>query len=121
VEGGRPTASVIMATDRHRLSVEEHLGREEGEAFDRCLREAERAEREDRLSRIAWGGYGSSETGIPVLPAAVEEPDRRAPAAIEVLELEREVQRLTHFHDAVQRSRAWRMTQRLRRMVGREW
>lgn len=112
-----------MATDRHRSSVEEHLGREEGEAFDRRLREAERVEREDRLSRIAWGGQASGETvpGIPGLPAAVAGPDWRAPTAIEVLELEREVQRLGHFHDAVQRSRAWRLTQRLRRMVGREW
>ncbi len=102
-----------MATDRHRSSVEERLGREEGEAFDRRLRETERREREDRLSRIAWGGSGLVETDPPGFAAV--------PTATEVLDLQREVRRLTHFHDAVQRSRAWRLAQRLRRMIGRQW
>ena len=240
-----------MATDRHKLALERRLGSEEGEAFDRRLREAERAEREERLSRIAWGwdawgepiaafsetlelhaalaakaaeeppppamatgapddgtlaadrqaapvagavgaaggpasavrtagpasavgtagaasavgtagaagttgavgtagaagaagvvGGGAAEIGgaaggaaaasprpphlplprfvLPTLPADLAEPGRRAPALNE-LQLRREVERLSHFHDSVQRSRAWRLTQSLRRLVGRAW
>lgn len=96
-----------MATDRHRLALERSRGREEGEAFDRRLREAERAE---RLSRIAV---------LPTLPAD-SEPVGRAPALHE-LQLRREVERLALFHDSVQQSRAWRLTQSLRRLVGRAW
>lgn len=99
-----------MATDRHRLALERNHGREEGEAFDRRLREAERAEREERLSRIV----------LPTLPLDLAEPGRRAPALNELL-LRREVERLSHFYDSVQQSRAWRLTQSLRRLVGRAW
>jgi hypothetical protein len=167
-----------MATDQHRLALERSHGREEGEAFDRRLREAERAEREERLSRIAWGGEGWCEPGptfpeimalhaaldaraaealtpgegpapaamaplapgdeaisadrphlphlplprfvLPTLPLDLAEPGRRAPALNE-LQLRREVERLSHFHDSVQQSRAWRLTQSLRRLVGRAW
>jgi hypothetical protein len=203
-----------MATDRNRLALERRLGSEDGEAFDRRLREAERAEREERLSRIAWGGdawgepvvafaetldihaawpdkaaeappamatgapddetlsadrpaapaagaVGAAARGpagavgaagviggaaaeiggaaggaatasprpphllpprfvLPTLPADLAEPGRRAPALNE-LQLRREVERLSHFHDSVQRSRAWRLTQGLRRLVGRAW
>src|SRR5258708_3819780 len=107
-----------MASDRHRLAIEQHLGSQEGEAFGRRLREAERAEREDRLSRIVLGAYGLGETVPGIIPAVVAEPDRRVPAALEVLQLERKVEQLTDFYDAVQNSRAWRLMQSLRRLAG---
>jgi hypothetical protein len=50
----------------------------------------------------------------------VAKPGRRAPA-LNALQLQREVERLSHFYDSVQRSRAWRLTQSLRRLVGRAW
>jgi hypothetical protein len=160
-----------MATDWHRLALERRLGSEEGEAFDRRLRETERAEREERLawSGDAWGEPVAAFSGtlelhaalaaeappaaatgapdddplaadrpaaaaasprpprlplprfvLPTLPADLIEPGRRAPA-LDELQLRREVERLSHFHDSVQRSRAWRLTQGLRRLVGRAW
>jgi hypothetical protein len=160
-----------MIDDRHRLASERQRGAEEGEAFDRRLRERERVEREERLSRIAWvaaapawlpsaGAGGEPDGRDLVSPAAVVRAGagagaraaspagtaggRRAAAAedspapgedqaggearhrpgrrpLETLQLEREVERLNQFYNAVQNSRVWRVTQRLRRLVGRAW
>jgi hypothetical protein len=189
-----------MKHDRDRLATERHLGLEEGEAYDRRLRERERVEREERLSRIVWaaepatgGGFVTFAAGPVPAPAACSEiadpvayppypehpehsecasiraldaagalqvaagddpggaatgdlsPGARRPLAVRPpalesgwlgwqelswqafqpslgsLQMQREVERLTFFYNAVQNSRAWRLTQRLRRLVGRAW
>jgi hypothetical protein len=38
-----------------------------------------------------------------------------------ILALKSDVERLTAYYNAVQNSRVWRLTQRLRRLVGRAW
>jgi hypothetical protein len=98
-------------TDRHRLASERHLGYEQGEAFDRRLREREAADRAERLSRFV---SGADEPGLDVAGGA-----RRPPLGVH--DLESEVERLLGFYHAVQNSRAWRLTQRLRGVVGRAW
>ncbi len=40
--------------------------------------------------------------------------------SLETLRLRREVERLTIYYNAVQNSRAWRMAQQLRRLMGRQ-
>jgi hypothetical protein len=101
-----------MASDLHRerLEIERRLGFREGEAFDRRLLEREMAEREERLSRMVWGV-----DQVQPLGAAQSWP------ALGTLQLQDEVTRLRGYYDAVQNSRAWRLTQRLRRLVGRAW
>ena len=106
-----------MSNDRHQVGLPHlarQLGAAQGEAFDHRLREYERSEREERLSRFAWAvdGEDGEEPG--------GQPEHRQ-TSLPTLELEREVQRLTAYYNAVQGSRAWRLTQRLRRLVGREW
>ncbi len=100
-----------MTTDEHRLSTERQLGREQAAAFDRRLREQELAGREERLSRLVCG---CDEPHLEPDAGAILQPFG-AP------ELQREVERLRAFYDAVQRSRAWRLTQRLRGVMGRAW
>lgn len=87
------------------------LGRLEGERFDLELREAERRAREERLSRIAFGAEPDG------APGRESEPESSAT----VTRLQRDVQRLAAFHDAVLRSKAWRVIQALRRPFGRSW
>jgi hypothetical protein len=101
-----------MASDRHqqRLDIERHLGFREGEAFEGRLREHELAEREERMSRMVWGI-----DEVQPRPAAQGWPE------LGTLELQDEVARLRGFYNAVQNSRAWRLTQALRRLVGRAW
>jgi hypothetical protein len=86
------------------------LGELEGAAFDAGLAARERAERGERLSRIALGG---DEADLPV-PAAG--PPRR-----DLAELESRLRELSHFHDAVTRSLSWKVLQRLRGLFGRAW
>jgi hypothetical protein len=101
-----------MASNLHqqRLELERRRGAREGEAFDRGLRDREVAEREERMSRMVWG---------------VEQMDPVAAAqpwpALGTLQLQDELTRLRDYYNAVQKSRAWRLTQRLRRLVGRAW
>jgi hypothetical protein len=54
--------------------------------------------------------------------AAIRESPR-APAAslATVRELEHQLERYVRFHDAVRSSLAWKLLQRARRLVGREW
>ena len=107
-------------TDRHRLASERHQGYEQGEAFDRRLREREVADRAERLSRLV---SGADEPGLDVADAtdiADGYAELRRPD-LAVHDLESEVERLRAFHYAVQNSRAWRLTQRLRGVVGRAW
>jgi hypothetical protein len=100
-----------MTIDGQQLAIERQLGFEQGVDFDRRLRERELAGREERLSRILWGA---------------DEPDLgpvTGPASLSPAEpaLQREIERLRAFYHAVQNSRAWRLAQRLRGMVGRAW
>ena len=103
-----------MADDRHRVASERQLGFEQGEAFDRRLREQELAEREERLDGSDWAlddwDAPDLEPGLLV---------GRPPLAL--LQLQDENKHLRFFYHAVQNSRAWRLTQRLRAMVGRAW
>jgi hypothetical protein len=103
-----------MTTDGHLLATERQLGFEQGEAFDRRLRERELAGRAECLSRLL---SGVDEAGLDLVePAAA--PLRTPPGDPDV---QREVERLRAFYHAVQNSRAWRLTQRLRGTVGRAW
>ena len=105
-----------MPDDLDRYATERRLGAALGEAFDRRLREAEEGER-----RGLQGG------GAAAGPEAEHEPDGgdemppagRPPLAL--LQLETETRRLRDYYLAVQGSRAWRLTQQLRRLVGRAW
>jgi hypothetical protein len=101
-----------MASDLHqqRLEIERRHGVREGEAFDRRLREREMAEREERLSRMVWGVEQ-----VQSLDAAPAWP------ALGTLQMQDELARLRSYYNAVQKSRAWRLTQHLRRLVGRAW
>src|SRR5215467_10296533 len=92
---------------QQRQEIERRRGLREGEAFDRRLREHELAERDERLSRMIWG-------------IEQEQPPDAVPAwpALGTLQLQDELTRLRNYYHAVQNSRAWRLTQRLRRLVG---
>jgi hypothetical protein len=87
------------------------LGRLEAESFDTALRERERCEREERLTRLAAGDESAFE------PAS----DLFGDGAGTTWRLQQDVQRLTAFHQAVTRSKAWRLIQVARRLVGRAW
>jgi hypothetical protein len=89
------------------LAEARRLGRLEGERFDARLRRRERQERDDRLTRLAWTVEDGGDAPEP--PAA----------SGEVWRLRRDVERLAAFHDAVVRSRGWRLVQVLRRLFGR--
>jgi hypothetical protein len=92
------------------LAEAQRLGRLEAERLDLAWRELEARQREERLGRLAWtieaedaafaGGGGSIATAM---------------------RLQRDVERLAAFHQAVTKSRAWRLIQALRRLVGRAW
>jgi hypothetical protein len=92
-------------------------GRSEAETFDRALRERELREREERLTRMAWGA--SEEEAIPHW-AHWAEP-RAEPSQGAVWRLQQDVERLASFHHAVLHSRAWKMIQAFRRPFGRAW
>lgn len=91
------------------LDLARRLGRQEASAFDTALIARERQEREDRLTRIALIG------DEPV------EPVWRVSSSDHALRLERQVEQLQAFHQAVLTSRGWRMLQTARRLVGRAW
>ncbi|MEO8198396.1 MAG: hypothetical protein ABI689_16915 [Thermoanaerobaculia bacterium] len=97
--------------DAESLALARRLGELEGAAFDAALAARERAERGERLSRIALGG---DEADLPVAVAGMS--SRR-----ELAELESRLRDLSHFHDAVSRSQSWKMLQRLRGFFGRAW
>ena len=107
-------------TDRYRLASERQLGYEQGEAFDRALREDELADRAERLSRFVFGADDLNLDSADLAGAAAG-PAAHLRPALGVNGLESEVERLRVFYHAVQNSRAWRLTQRLRGVVGRAW
>ena len=87
------------------------LGRLEAERFDAALRERERCEREERLTRLAAGDEAAFEPATELF----------ADGAGATWRLQQDVQRLAAFHQAVVRSKAWRLIQVARRLVGRAW
>lgn len=87
------------------------VGELEGSAFAAALLSRERAERLDRLSRIA---LRAEEADLPAVAAA--DPPRREHA-----ETESRLRELSQFHDAVTNSRSWKWMQRVRGLVGRAW
>lgn len=86
------------------------LGRLEAEAVDRALREEERRERETRLARL-----------VVIDDEDLEIAEGAAAGDAEAARLRRDVERLAAFHQAVVRSRSWRILQALRRPFGRAW
>ncbi len=102
---------------REDLGQAEQLGRLKAEKLDAELRAAEQREREIRLSRLAWEGMD----GEPAGPAAFAPAALEGGNAAEIWRLRQDVERLAAFHQAVQRSRAWRLVQWARRPFGRAW
>jgi hypothetical protein len=101
-----------MSATQDELALAREAGRLEAEAFDRALREVEAREREERLGRIVWEAAGGVE--------AVQ-VERNAAAPETVWRLQQDVARLAAFHQAVLRSRSWRLLQWARRPFGRAW
>ncbi len=93
------------------LALARRLGELEGAALAAGLASRERTERAERLSRIALGGDEAD-----LLAAGSRELRPR-----EYAELESRFRELAQFHDAVTRSRSWKLLQRLRGLVGRAW
>jgi hypothetical protein len=90
------------------LALARHLGRQEAARFDAALIAGERQEREDRLTRLALDADDPMEPAWRV-------------SSTESLHLERQVEQLQAFHQAVLGSRGWRMLQAARRLIGRAW
>lgn len=101
---------MVSDLDPQRLEIERRLGFRDGEACDRRLWQREMEACEERLSRMVWG----VDEEQPLVAAAPSEP-------LGSLQLQDEVTRLRDYYNAVQSSWAWRLTQRLRRLVGRAW
>jgi hypothetical protein len=87
----------------------QRVARQQAETFEQALRDRERQEREDRLTRLAWGGEESIE------------PQPRQDSSEQVQHLERQVEILASFHRAVLGSRGWQILQLMRRLMGRAW
>lgn len=100
-----------MEKPEERLEEAQVCGRSAAETFDRKLRERELAEREARLTRLAWGAEDE-----PLAPWT----NGREPSD-EVWRLRQDVERLAAFHRAVFHSKGWRVLQALRRPFGRAW
>ena len=98
-----------MSEQPEELARARELGRLKAEALEHELRAAEQREREGRRARLAWNVDGD--------PLAELEP--RAANTGEVWRLQQEIERLAAFHQAVLRSRSWRVLQWLRRPFGR--
>jgi hypothetical protein len=98
-----------MADDSQDVAEARRLGAGEGDAFDLRLRQRERDERDELFAR---GGGGMLQ---PTDDHAFERP------SLDELAMRREVDRLTAYYDAVQNSRVWRLTQRVRQLMGRQW
>jgi len=106
-----------MPATQDELALAREAGRLEAEAFDRALREAEAREREERLGRLAWDAAGAA----PTASSGRENAEARPAGAETVWRLQQDVARLAAFHQAVLRSRSWRLLQWARRPFGRAW
>jgi hypothetical protein len=103
-----------MTHESDDLAEAHRQGAGEADAFDRRLREREREERDERSSRLAGSGANGANAASPAHDA-VERP------SLDELAARREIERLTSYYNAVENSRAWRFTQRVRRLMGRAW
>jgi hypothetical protein len=103
----------LHRTTTHWTSVEDarRCGRQDAEAFALGLQENELRERQERVTRLAWGA--------DVDPALAPAEPRDSSAI--VLHLQHDVEQLASFYNAVLKSRAWILVQRIRRVFGREW
>jgi hypothetical protein len=109
-----------MPATQDELALAREAGRLEAEAFDRALREAEAREREERLGRLAW--LAADAAGAAPAASSGRESAEAGPAGAEtVWRLQQDVARLAAFHQAVLRSRSWRLLQWARRPFGRAW
>ena len=102
-----------MAAQPNDTDDARRLGQLEGESFDRELRQREQRHREERLARLAMGAESDG--------AWAGLPDGEGASGATVVRLQRDVERLAAFHDAVVRSKAWWLIQALRRPFGRAW
>jgi hypothetical protein len=100
-----------MSEAHEPLNLAEHCGRLEAERFDLDLREMERREREDRLTRLASGG----DDAVAVAGLGPRESSEL------FLRMQRDLEQLSAFHRAVVRSKAWKLIQAVRRPFGRAW
>jgi hypothetical protein len=117
-----------MSEQREDLRQAEELGRLKAERLDAALRTAERRERELLFASLVWDGNGAEPAaGAAGSGGAAGGADGTGGGrswdngAAEVWRLRQDVERLAAFHQAVQRSRAWRLVQSLRRPLGRAW
>lgn len=99
-----------MEMPREMLDDARLRGRSEAETFDRELRDREQRQREARLTRLAWGAVDPEDP-----------PFEQGAGSAVVWRLQQDVERLAAFHRAVLNSRAWRLIQIGRRLVGRAW
>ena len=90
----------------------EDCGELEARAFDLRLRALESREREDRLTRLV--AERPDLAASPALPYAGGD-------IVEVERLRRQVGQLADYHQAVLRSKGWRLVQAMRRPFGRSW
>ncbi len=97
--------------DSEPSALARRLGELEGSAFDAHLAALERAERGERLSRIAL-----TTDAADLLPADAASAPRRDHA-----ETESRLRDLSQFHQAVMNSRGWKLLQRVRWLFGRAW
>lgn len=101
-----------MERPKERLEEAQICGRSAAETFDHKLRERELAEREARLTRMAWGAEDE--------PLAPWTTNGREPSD-EVWRRLQWAEQLAAFHHAVLHSKGWRVLQALRRPFGRAW
>ena len=98
-------------TQRADINEARRSGRRDGEAFSLALKECELRERQERLTRLAWGSEGEAAFSAAEPPSSAEA----------VLRLQHDMEQLAAFHQAVLKSWPWRLVQRLRRPLGRAW
>src|SRR5262245_24025848 len=98
-EDGKPSSLSLEAIAKSR-----DLGAAEAELADLRLRVKENEEREQRLIEQIFSAQ-----------------ERLGDALATEAELRIQLGRYAQFYEAVQRSRAWRVIQYIRRLVGREW
>ena len=116
-----------MSEQREELAQARQLGRLKAEQLDAALRATEQRERELRFVRLLWDGMNADPAALAMAgdvgDAGGDAGGRGSLGAgsAEVFRLRQDVERLAAFHQAVQRSRAWRVVQWVRRPFGRAW
>jgi septal ring factor EnvC (AmiA/AmiB activator) len=98
------TVTSDVEPDEAALGLARRLGRAEAEAADASLRLKESQRREQRF-----------ENRIEELEASLET------ARTNEHELRQQIENYARFHQAIERSRSWRLLQLFRSMVGRKW